>query len=105
MDNENIEKKMEFIVEHQAHLTVKLEQLEELIKQLGGSVSLLAKATLDRFEDTDKRADGVDEKIAALVDAQIRTDENVKQTSEDLRNLIAVVDRYFSSGLNGNSKA
>jgi single-stranded DNA-binding protein len=30
-----------------------------------------------------------------LVDAQIRTDEELKQTNEAVRNLTAVVDRYF----------
>jgi len=36
----------------------------------------------------------VNAKMSALVDSQIRTDES-------LRNLIAVVDRYFSEGRNG----
>ena len=38
----------------------------------------------------------VNAKINALVDSQIRTEEN-------LRNLVAVVDRYFSEGRNGKS--
>ena len=96
-DNENLDKKMEFIVEHQAHLTVKMEQLEELLAGL-------MHATFERFEASDKRADSVDEKIAALVDAQLRTEESVRQTNENLNNLIAVVDRYFSEGRNGISK-
>ena len=38
----------------------------------------------------------VNAKINALGDSQIRTEEN-------LRNLVAVVDRYFSEGRNGKS--
>jgi hypothetical protein len=50
----------------------------------------------------------VNAKINALVDSQIRTevnlartDENLARTDENLRNLIVVVDRYFSEGRNG----
>ena len=94
MTNEDFEKKAEFIVEQQAQFAAKIGQLEDIVARL-------AKATLDRFEATDKRVDDVDERISALVDSQIRTDENVKKTDETLRNLIAVVDRYFSEGRNG----
>jgi hypothetical protein len=38
----------------------------------------------------------VSDKMNALTDAQIRTDENI-------RNLTVVVDRYFSEGRNGNA--
>lgn len=97
MSNEDFEKRAEFIVEQQAQFAAQIGQLEDLVARL-------AKATLDRFEATDERGDDVDERISALVDAQIRTDENVKQTNENLRNLIAVVDRYFSGNQNGQSK-
>ena len=97
MADESIEKRMEFIIEQQAQFASKLGQLEDLVVRL-------AKATLDRFEATDKRADDVDERISALVDSQVRTEENVKRTDENLRTLIAVVDRYFSEGRNGNSE-
>jgi len=50
---------------------------------------------------SDKRVE-MDERIAALINSQIHTEENVKKTDEHLRNLIAVVDRYFSEGRNGN---
>jgi hypothetical protein len=36
------------------------------------------------------------DKMNVLVDAQIRTDENI-------RNLMAVVDRYYSEGRNGKA--
>ena len=97
MADENIEKQMEFIIEQQAQFASKMGQLEDIVVRL-------AKATLDRFEATDERVDDIDERISALVDSQVRTEENVKKTDENLRGLIAVVDRYFSEGRNGNSK-
>src|SRR6266550_3267636 len=97
MSNENIDKQMEFILEQQAQFTARMGQLEDLVVRL-------ARGTLERFEATDARVDDVDERISALVDSQIRTEENVKKTEESLRSLIAVVNRYFSEGRNGKSK-
>jgi hypothetical protein len=95
MSNEEFERYRDFILEQQAQSAVKVAQLEdsltrmaENVKQLAENTTLLAEGTLARFEVTDKRIDDVDEKIAALVDSQIRTEES-------LRNLITVVDRYF----------
>ena len=97
MSNDEFEKKAEFIIEQQAQFVSKIGQLEDIVARL-------AKATLDRFETSDKRVDEIDERIAALISSQIKTEENVKKTDEHLRNLIAVVDRYFSEGRNGSSK-
>ena len=104
MSNENIDKQMEFILEQQAQFTARMGQLEDLVVRL-------ARGTLERFEATDARVNDVDERISALVDSQIRTEENVKKTeanvektAESLRSLIAVVDRYFSESRNGKSK-
>jgi hypothetical protein len=94
MANKDLEKNMEFIIEQQAQFASKMGQL-------GDTVARLANASLNRFEAIEGKAaqrfDDVDKKIAALVDSQIRTDES-------LRNLIAVVDRYFSEGRNGKSE-
>jgi ABC-type transporter Mla subunit MlaD len=105
MSNEEFERKMEFILEQQAQFTADIGQLKELITQLTDDIIMpFAQATLSRFEATDKRLDEVDERIAALVNSQIQTEENIKQTTENLRNLVAVVDRYFSEGRNGKSE-
>ena len=94
MADEELEKKMEFIIEQQAQFASKMGQLEDIVTRL-------ATASLNRFESIEEtssqRLDNIDEKIGALVDSQIRTDES-------LRNLIAVVDRYFSEGRNGKSE-
>ena len=98
MSNEDFDKKAEFIVEQQAQFTSQIGQLEDLVTRL-------AKATIDRFQISDKRVDEIDERIAALINSQIHTEENVKKTDENLRNLIAVVDRYFSEGRNGRAQS
>jgi hypothetical protein len=87
MNNEEFERKMAFIVEQQAQFAADIQQLQETQAQTEKVVGRLANATLAGFND-------VNVKIDALVDSQIRTDET-------LRNLIAVVDRYFSEGRNG----
>ncbi len=98
MSNEEFEKKAEFIVEQQAQFAVKIGQLEDIVARL-------AKATLDRLEASDKRVDNIAERISALINSQVQTEENVKKTDEHLRNLIAVVDLYFSEGRNGRSQS
>ena len=98
MSNEEFEKKAEFIIEQQAQFASKIGQLEDIVARL-------AKATLDRFEGSDKRVDEIDERIVALINSQIQTEQNVKKTDEHLRNLIAVVDRYFREGRNGEVKS
>ena len=104
MSNENFERKAEFILEQQARLEVKLGQLDDLVARF-------AQATADRFHLTERTLRDHHEKFAALVSAQIQTEENLNKleesqnkTDEQLRNLIAVVDRYFSNGRNGEQK-
>jgi hypothetical protein len=87
MNNEEFERKMAFIVEQQAQFAADIQQLQETQAQTEKVVARLANATLAGFNN-------IDVKLDALVDSQMRTDET-------LRNLIALVDRYFSEGRNG----
>ena len=94
MNNEEFDKKMAFIVEQQAQFAVDIQQMRELQVQTENVVGRLAHATLEGFRD-------VNAKIDSLVDSQIRLTDAQTRTDENLRNLIAVVDRYFSEGRNG----
>ncbi len=94
MSNEEVDRRIAFIIEQQAQFASDIQQLREVQSELQATqaqteqvVARLAHATLEGFKD-------VNVKINSLVDSQIRTDEN-------LRNLIAVVDRYFSDGRDG----
>ena len=98
MSNEEVDRKIAFIIEQQAQFTSDIHQLREAQSELQATqvqteqvVARLAHVRLEGFKD-------VNAKIGSLVDSQIQTDEN-------LRNLIAVVDRYFGEGRNGHQEA
>ena len=99
MTNEEMQKTMQFILEQRAQFAADLQKAQESQAETNQIVNRLAAATLARFESTDARisalSEDVDAKFAALIDAQMRTDEAVKKTDEAVRNLTAVVDRYF----------
>ena len=123
MNNEEIERKMNFIVEQQAQFASNIQQLQEsqartgqvvdrladtltqtvgvvahtaeTVVEMGHVVTRLANVTHAGFTE-------VNAKINALVDAQIRTEENLARTDKNLRNLIDVVDRHIRDGRNGN---
>ena len=95
MTNEEFEKRMEFILGQQAQFASDIQQLREVQAQTESIVARLAIGTLERFDD-------VNAKINALVDSQINLNEAQSRTDQSLRNLIAVVDRYFTEGRNGN---
>jgi hypothetical protein len=90
--NEEMQRAMEFIVNQQAQIVANQQKADERLTRLEDIVGKLATATLSRFESLEVKlvemSENFERKIAALVDAQIRTEENVK-------NLTAVVDRYF----------
>ena len=94
MNNEEFERKMSFIVEQQAQFAADIQQMREFQAQTENVVGRLAHATLEGFKN-------VNAKIDSLVDSQIRLTEAQTLTDGNLRNLIAVVDRYFSEGRNG----
>src|SRR4030095_15505865 len=109
MNSEEFDRKMAFIVEQQAQFASDIQQLQksqartdqvvaqtaEVVDQMGDVVTRLANVTQAGFTE-------VNAKINALVDAQIRTEGNLARTDENLRNLIAVVDRHLREGRNGN---
>lgn len=101
MSNDELERKMAFIVEQQAQFASDIQQLREVQGQTEQIVARLANATLEGFKDVNAKINSLVDSQIKLNEAQSRTDENMSRTDESLRNLIAVVDRYFSEGLNG----
>jgi len=116
MNNEEFDRRMAFIMEQQAQFASDIQQLQEsqvqlqasqaqtdqvvaqtaaVVGQMGEVVTRLANVTHAGFTE-------VNAKINALVDAQIRTEENlartdknVASTDESIKRLIAVVNRYL----------
>ena len=129
MNNEEIERKMNFIVEQQAQFASNIQQLQEsqarteqvvartsetvahtsdsvaqtaqTVAQVVDVASRLADVTQLGFTEMKAGFTEVNAKINALVDAQIRTEERVARTNETLTNFIAVVDRRFRDDRNG----
>jgi ABC-type transporter Mla subunit MlaD len=95
MTNEEMQKAIEFIINQQALFSTDIQKLQEAQTESNQLLTRLAAITVKGFEDTNA-------KINVLIDAQIRTEEHLRRTDEELnktseavRNLTAVVDRYF----------
>jgi len=136
MNNEDLQRKMDFIVEQQAQFAADIQKLQEsqartdqvvsqsgqllartleIVAQSGEMITRLANVTEQGFRVTLEGFKDVNAKIDALVDAQLRTetnlartdanvartDANVARTDEDLRSLIASVDRHLREGRDG----
>lgn len=104
MSNEDVEKRMEFIIEQLADLTVKQQQTDSVVNRL-------ANASLDRIERIERVLGALaeaqvktEENVSALTEAQMHTDKKLSETDERLSSLITVVERYISEGRNGNAQ-
>jgi hypothetical protein len=96
-DEDKIQKQMEFIVEQQAQFASDIGQLKDIVARL-------ANTSLQRIEN-------LENKVSALVDAQIKTEGNLStlaeaqvHTDERLNAFISVVERYISKDRNGDSQ-
>ncbi len=96
-DEDKIQKQMEFIVEQQAQFASDIGQLKDIVARLANS-------SLQRIEN-------LEDKVSALVDAQIKTEGNLStlaeaqvHTDERLNAFISVVERYISKDRNGDSQ-
>jgi hypothetical protein len=101
MSEEELQKKMEFIIEQQAQFAANQGKAEERITRLENIVVKL-------YEDTEvkisKLSEDTDAKINALVDAQMKTESNMAELTERLNAFITVVERYVSEARNGKSQ-
>lgn len=110
MSNEEMNKKMEFIVEHQSKFAAEIEIMREvqaaetkLRNEQSNKLSNGLIGLVDIVGSLTRAQMGTDEKINSLADAQTRTDENIKllteaqaRTDERLKILINVVERHIS---------
>lgn len=111
-NEEKIQKQIEFLIGQQAQFASEIQQLREVQMTTENLLGRLAAATTAGFKE-------LNEKVSALVDsqiqtqdslvkiaeAQIRTDEKLAETNERLNTLIAVFERYMSEGRNGKSQS
>ena len=111
MTDEERQRQMDFIIEQQAQFITSFQKADERMTRIEELVGRLAVVTTQGFKD-------FGEKVNALVNAQIKTEERVStlaekltelteaqaHTDERLSVLINVVERYFSEGRNGQSR-
>ena len=114
-NDDKIQKQMEFILGQQAQfaadmgqLQKKHGQLQDAHRQLEVIVGRLANTTLEGFEGlvdaqikTEENLSTLTERMTALAEAQSRTDERLLETDVRLNTLINVVERHISEGRNG----
>lgn len=114
MANDDIQAKMEFILEQQAQLASKVDALVEIqahsetrLSRVEESFVLLVQMT----KITDERLDTLTDKVNVLTDKVNALTDNVealaeaqRHTDERLNTLINVVEHYISDGRNGSTK-
>ena len=124
MTNEEMRKAMEFIVNQQAQFAADIQKLQESHERVQHSHERLQESHVKSQESHQKLTESQTqtaeligrlaaathagfndfaERMNALVDAQMRTEENLKKTDESLRSLTAVVERHVREGHNGGT--
>ena len=104
MDDDKMQRQMEFIVEQQAQVAISHAQSAARIAQLEELLVQFARATRERFEGTDqraqeesrkaaKRSEELDRKIAALIDAQIRGEDRTAKMGSESKERAAEIER------------
>ena len=103
MHNQEFERKMNSMMEQQAQVAADQERYRVWKVEIEDLLTRLAMVTKEGFKD-------VNAKINALVDAQIRmeeeqrkTDEQLRLTAEAQRKTEATLERYLRSKSNGGN--
>ena len=104
MSNEEFERYKDFILEQQAQFASDIQQLREVQAETNQIVNRLAAVTLEGFKDVNAKIDALVDSHIRLAEDQAKTASNLALTEENLRNLVAVVDRYFSERRNGGQE-
>lgn len=97
--------------EYQARAEADMQRLRESQEITDAVVRRFANATLRRFEGVEGEVSNLDRKMEALVDAQIRSEDEMKElreaqknTDERLNAFINTVERLISERRNGGGK-
>jgi 3'-phosphoadenosine 5'-phosphosulfate (PAPS) 3'-phosphatase len=115
MTEEEMQQKMEFIIEQQAQFTVNIDLLRENINRLSEAQQLtetrVAEVATAQAQAARAQAH-MNEVVTVMAESQQRTDQKLAETDERLNTklaetderlntLINVVERYISEGRNG----
>ena len=106
MDDEKLEKTIEFILNNQAQFTVDIQKLQEANKEAEKRISVLERATVNFYNaltETNKNIGVVVEKVDLVADKVDKLAGFQKETDERLNAVILLAEKFFS-GENGDSK-
>lgn len=99
MDNEKIQRALEFILENQAQFTVDIQKLGEANSIAEKRINTLERATLNLYNSMIEQSKNVTE-LAETV-KELRNAQ--KETDDRLNAVILMIERYLS-GENGKSQ-
>ncbi|HQU86747.1 MAG TPA: hypothetical protein PKY59_26680 [Pyrinomonadaceae bacterium] len=105
MDDEKLEKTMEFILNNQAQFSVDIQKIQEAHKEAEKRVSSLERVSLNLYNATVEQGKNIAQislEIKELRELQKETDERLRETDERLNAVIYMAEKFFSGG-NGKS--
>jgi len=105
MDDEKLQRTMEFILENQAQFTVDIQKLQEAQKESEKRLNTLERVSLNLYNSTLEQGQYIAELREAQSETDKRfkeTDERFKETDERLNAVILLAEKFFS-GENGGS--
>lgn len=91
--DEQLERFKEFMVQQQAQSSERIAQMEDLLVRF-------AQATRERFAANERRAQELDEKFAALLDAQIRSEDETALMKREAKGRSEEFDRKIAALVN-----
>lgn len=104
MDDEQLQRKIEFIIEQQAQFTADIQMLRESQAEIV-EAQRKGEERMERMENVVLRLAGVVERVVEVQEQTVKTvAETVKtvaDTDERLNSLITVVKRFISESKNG----
>ena len=106
MDDEKIQKTIEFILDNQAQFTADIQELKELHKQSEKRINVLERATVNLYNEvteTSKNVNRVSEKVDLMSDKVDKLVDLQKETDDRL-NVVIVMFEKFLGNQNGGSK-
>lgn len=116
MTFEEMQRTVEFLVQHGAQTDARLEKLVESVQilrdshngmresqaTLTASLYRMAELVQEFQHETEGRFRGIDERLAALADSQKRTDQQLRSTDERLNAVISLVERHITGHNHGS---
>lgn len=105
MNNDEMQRNMEFIVSQQAQFAADIQKLQEAHVQAEARITRIEGAVVtvvDLVGQLARSQETTGTQIAELVKSQKRTDEALAETNERLNTFINFVERYISDRQNGH---